>query len=401
MIINSKFSIKNLFASFYVINIIFLFSFLGLGQLATIVFIPLGLSYICLFKSSKLKYALSQKAIKWHLLFCFFTSISIFYAIDSQVAFETQKKLLIVSIFSLIVFSLAVTSARYIHIIYVTNVIILLFLFLYVFSLGSASGVGRIDNSNLNANTYGYYIFNGLYSLFMIGSGILFKKKYKVINTFFLLAVCILSLWLILLTASRGAFIITVLLISGNIFIIFSLSKTSIAKKTLFLILTSISLFFSFDYFYENYFYDSYLFKRFQILEDVETPREQLFYSAIEIGVSNPILGVGSGNFAKIQKTKDAGSFSHNTFTEIFANYGLLGLILYAIFHFVIFYKLKRLFEKSNYHTKIILQQILLFLILFNFYSAFYVVYLTTAFMHLLFVIYAHILTLEKFIFRK
>jgi O-antigen ligase len=396
MIIYRQNRINDLMVCFYVIAIIFLLSFIGIGEIGTNIMIPLGIFYLFSSKFSLFKYALSHKAIKWYFIFCFFTSISIVYAIDPVAAFKTQKKMLIVFAFSLIVFSYAVSSVRYIYTMYVTNAFMLLILIIYVLSLGVTINVGRADDTGLNANTYGYYIFNGLFSLFILYSGTKIKKKLRVIFLIFLIAACIFSLWIILLSASRGASIITGFLIIGNIFIIFSLSKKGVLKRLVFFLFTLLSLIYFITYLNDNYFQDSYLSKRFQLLEEVETPRELLINNAIEIGIRNPIIGVGAGNFAIIQKTYEQGSFSHNTFTEIFANFGLLGLVLYGGFFSNILFKLRKLFKYSDINTKIILYQILLFLIAFNIYSTLYVVYLSNVFMHLLFVVYAHILMLDR-----
>ena len=185
-------------------------------------------------------------------------------------------------------------------------------------------------------------------------------------------------------------------MVIGNVFIISSISKKGVFKKLFFLILTSFFLIYTISYLNDNYLQNSYLLKRFDQMEEVENPREFLASNAIEVGLRNPIIGVGAGNYALIPKRIEQGSFSHNTFTEIFANFGSIGLFLFGGFFLTVLFKLRRLLRFKNENTKIVLYQILLFLILFLVYSTLYVVYLSNVFMHLLFVIYAHLSILDR-----
>jgi O-antigen ligase len=393
----NHYKITDLFVAFYVIAIIFMLSFLGLGRLGTSVLIPLGFLYLFLNKFKTLKYILGLKAIKWYLFFFIFTSISILYANDSGAAIKTQGKTFIVFMFSLLVFAYAINFLRNVYFFYVVNCLVLLFIAIIVLKTGVSIGDGdRADDVGLNANTYGYYIYNGLFSLFILYTKLGLKKKNRRLLFILIIVASICSFWLVLISASRGASIITSLLVIGNVFIISSISKKGVFKKLFFLILTSFFLIYTISYLNDNYLQNSYLLKRFDQMEEVENPREFLASNAIEVGLRNPIIGVGAGNYALIPKRIEQGSFSHNTFTEIFANFGSIGLFLFGGFFLTVLFKLRRLLRFKNENTKIVLYQILLFLILFLVYSTLYVVYLSNVFMHLLFVIYAHLSILDR-----
>ena len=173
----NHYKITDLFVAFYVIAIIFMLSFLGLGRLGTSVLIPLGFLYLFLNKFKTLKYILGLKAIKWYLFFFIFTSISILYANDSGAAIKTQGKTFIVFMFSLLVFAYAINFLRNVYFFYVVNCLVLLFIAIIVLKTGVSIGDGdRADDVGLNANTYGYYIYNGLFSLFILYTKLGLKK---------------------------------------------------------------------------------------------------------------------------------------------------------------------------------------------------------------------------------
>ena len=117
---------------------------------------------------------------------------------------------------------------------------------------------------------------------------------------------------------------------------------------------------------------------------------------AIEIGIDNPVIGVGAGNYAIIPKEIEPGSFSHNTFTEVFANFGIIGLIIYLKMLLLLTFKILKNFRTKNIKIRIINYQFLLFFLGFLIYNTLYVVYLSTIFMHFLFVIYAHIVYIDR-----
>lgn len=380
----------------YVISIIFLLSAIGMGRLGTYVLIPLGF-FMVLTKFVKIKFIFRRVLVKWYSLLFVMSSLSIFYAISPEAAISTQSKMAIVFLFCLTIFSFAIESFRNVNLIYYANALVLLIVFLYVLFLGvTLSKGGRADDSVLNANTYGYYIFNGLTSLFLLLSSIKLKSTLRFLFLLIIVLFCVFSIWLILISASRGAAVIIALLIVGNFFIIFFLKRKGAIKKFFLLLFFVSGLIYSLDYLNDNYFKNSVLSQRFEVLEDLETPREFHLRKAIEIGLENPVFGVGAGNYAIIPKQIEQGSFSHNSFAEIFANFGITGLLIFFLFLSQVPKKIINLFKRAKFKEKVVLYHILLYLIGFSIYSAFYIVYLSTTFLHFYFLIYANLILIEK-----
>lgn len=388
-------SISSIFAFIFVFAVTFALHALKLGEVGTLVVIPLGFFIFFIGRLSKTIKLLELNLVFWYLLFFLFASISIFYSIDVDAAIGTQKKMFIVLLFTIAVFSYSISSINTVKVIYRANVFVLFTLIAYVLTLGIDMGSGqRIEENTLNANTYGYYVFTGLFSLFLLYTNRL-NNKHRLIYIIIIIIASIFSLWLILASASRGASIIVSLLIAGNILIITATSKKGILRKSIISILFFLSVFQFASFVNDNYLKESYLLERFNDLEERETPRAYHVIKAIEIGLDNPILGVGAGNYAVVPKVLEQGSFSHNSFTEAFANFGLMGLFVYLMIFYSLLKKILKNLKTNNNQIRIINYQILLFVFLFIVYNTLYVVYLSTIFMHFLFVIYAHLLLIE------
>lgn len=389
--------LNDIIALCLIIAVTFLLSALGQGELNTTILIPFSFVYFFLTKKLKnLKIIVSQKPMRWYIFFGIITTTSILYAYNAEVAFNTQKKLIIVMLFSLAIFSYSLTSFKSIRVIYIANAIILFLLIAYVRTIGIDSTVsGRLDESSFNANSYGYYSFTGLSSLFLLHT---ITKKYY-LKIILILAIVTASIGALIITtaaASRGGFTIVALLIIGNIYIINTASKKGFIKKGLMIFTLIIASYYLVAYYSQTYFKNSYLSQRFDSLEEGETTRNIHLQEAIKIGLENPFFGVGAGNYAFVPKTIEFGSFSHNSFAEVFANHGFTGLIVYSLFIIPFFKKIRDNLSRSGPKQKVINYQILFSLLIFLMYNLLYVVYLTPIFMHFLFAIYAHLLFIDN-----
>ncbi len=396
---SKKISINNvssIVAFILVFAVTFALDALQIGNIGTIVFIPLGFIIFFLNRFTTTKKVLALKPVFWYLLFFLLASISILYSIDVYAAIDTQKRMFIVLLFTIAVFSYSISSKNAIKVIYRANAFVLFALIAYTLTLGvEMVGEQRIEEGIITANTYGYYVFTGLWSLFLLYTNRL-NNAYRKIYVIIIIVASIFSLWLIVASASRGAAIIVSLLIGGNIFIITVISKKRILKKIFVSILFFVSIFYFAVFFTNRFLNDSYLLVRFLDLNERVTPRAYHFNKAIEIGLDNPILGVGAGNYAVVPKLIEEGSFSHNSFAEAFANFGLIGVFIYFMIYYSLLRRILKNLKTNNIQFKIINYQFLLFMFLFLLYNVLYVVYLSTIFMHFLFVIYAQLLLLER-----
>ena len=229
--------INSIIAAVYVLAVNFLLHALELGQVGTIVVIPMGFLYFFLLKPVRIVPILLIKPLFWYIIFFLFASFSILYSIDSDAAFEVQKKMLIVLLFTISVFAYALNSIKTVKVFFITNIIVLFILIIYVLSLGvNNNASGRLEDTILTANTYGYYVFTGLISLFMLYPYIQ-NRKQKILYLILLVVGCVFSVMLVVESASRGASIITGLVIIGNVFIINTASKKGILRKVIVLII--------------------------------------------------------------------------------------------------------------------------------------------------------------------
>lgn len=134
-----------------------------------------------------------------------------------------------------------------------------------------------------------------------------------------------LSFYTAIYTASRQVLSIQLPLISILLYIRY-LKNHTIAKKLQFsfiAILVSLAILpFVIDT------YDSSYLKERNEINIEEDSRIKLAKDAIKVGFEHFPLGVGPGNYIVHSYNKH---FSHNTYTELFANEGIVGLIIYLV----------------------------------------------------------------------
>ena len=181
----------------------------------------------------------------------------------------------------------------------------------------------RVTDSALNANTLGYYTFFVTSIVFYWGE-VVHKRLLKIIlHILFLLSIP-LSFYVAIITASRQILIIQIPLIG----LLLSLRYFK-GKKFGPLILAILVAYFGIYYFGEqttDIYEQSYLNQRYDsgIENDIRT---MLIMDAIKTGIDNPIVGVGPGCCGYYNYGRN--SFSHCTYTELFANTGVLGAFLF------------------------------------------------------------------------
>ena len=59
-----------------------------------------------------------------------------------------------------------------------------------------------------------------------------------------------------------------------------------------------------------------------------EDERTILFNDAVKVGLEHPVFGVGPGNYARLSVLQ---LYSHNTYSELFANSGFIALLIYIL----------------------------------------------------------------------
>jgi O-antigen ligase len=183
-------------------------------------------------------------------------------------------------------------------------------------------GVERINDEKLNSNTLAYHTFYATFAIYMLGE-ICFNRK-TIYDILFILMLP-LSFFTAIYTASRQVLIIQLPLISILLYIRY-LKNNAIEKKFQFGFIAILIGLTVLPFVIEKYD-NSYLKERNEInIED--DSRTKLAKDALKVGFEYFPLGVGPGNYVVHSYNKH---FSHNTYTELFANEGIVGLIIYLV----------------------------------------------------------------------
>lgn len=182
----------------------------------------------------------------------------------------------------------------------------------------------RLDDEFVNANDLAYYLFYVAGSSYLLFYYFHTKKVFSILT---FIVIIIVSLWLSLLTASRQILLIVIPYIL--ICILFQFWKEAKIKlgRVITVFLLGGLLIITIVPRVQDFFSGSLMEARLEsdVKEDV---RAVLLKEAIQIGLDNPIVGVGPGNMIHFSKV---GGFSHNSYAELFSNSGIIAVIIYLI----------------------------------------------------------------------
>lgn len=184
-------------------------------------------------------------------------------------------------------------------------------------------GDERATDERLNANTLAYYTFYATFIVFIFGE-ILQKKILCKIFRWLFFCMIPLSLWLAYVTASRQVLVIQLPLILILLFLRYW-SFGKISSK----ILITIVLCLMIPIVYRSVtpiFEDSLLVERSEDISD--DSRLVLIEETINLGLNNPLVGVGSGCVRLYTSER---TFAHNTFLELFAGTGFIGMLIFIV----------------------------------------------------------------------
>lgn len=183
-------------------------------------------------------------------------------------------------------------------------------------------GRERVNDDKLNANTIAYFTFFLTFVVFILGE---ILKSYKLKRIFQLLffATIPLSFWVAIITASRQVLILQVPLILVLLYLRYV--KYGGVKSKFFIITVFVILFIYSAGYVINEYEGSFLAKRSEVAI-TDDNRFLLVKESIEIGLNNLFVGVGPA-CVKFFTTEKA--FAHNTFLELFAGTGIVGMIIY------------------------------------------------------------------------
>lgn len=228
-----------------------------------------------------------------------------------------------------------------------------------------SSNDDRMSDEKLNANTMSYYTFYTTTAIFLLSSMFESKRIKRFMNILFVLMIPV-SLVVALITASRQVLLIQIPLF---VFLLFEryIKQANLKKRVISICFIALVVIYAMPKVIDI-INDSFLIERAEtrINEDI---RWYILKNAIDVGMRNFPLGVGAGNFIHYSPT---GHFSHCSYTEIFANTGIIGLLIYCCLIGRFLRIQWKYYKKTKDRIFIIF---LLFGLVYTFYQFFYVFY--------------------------
>lgn len=223
----------------------------------------------------------------------------------------------------------------------------------------------RLHDKTLDANTFAYYTFFCTFLIFILEKEVKTRRN-KSLLRFLFLSMIPFSFIIALLTASRQILIIQIPLCALLLYVRY-LYYQSINKKITYICFCAILMFVVLPSTIDVY-QSSYLSQRAEV--DVkEDSRFLLLKDATKIGWENFPFGVGAGNYIVHSFNKH---FSHCTYTELWANLGILGVLVYVK---LLFAYLKKQWKRFKTYKDRTYLSFLIFGLIFAFHNVFYVFY--------------------------
>lgn len=296
---------------------------------------------------------------------------------DFSAYLQGVKTMTGVVLFCVIIYCFAFTDKKYIFLIY----FLFCCKFLYFFYYSTKNGLwetniieNRMRIEGINANTFGYFSFFAVSSSFFILLNCL--VKFKKFLSWILVTICITTgLVAVFFAASRAGFIITIA--SSILFLVFYFLYP-LQKKSIIFILIGALLMALLQPTLSIFFNESVLASRF--IEYDNDIRIDLFNKGIQLGLSNPIFGIGAGNY----------SSTHSSFSELFASHGFIGLFLFIFLLIEAVKRCRELYLMGSLYRKYSLFFFAFFVIYF-FYNFFYWFYLNLFLLGFFFLVRAHL----------
>lgn len=262
------------------------------------------------------------------LLLCAWAFISSFWASYPEAASRELHQLVGVVLLTYI-FAANTKDLHSVKLWYFVFIVLLINCWVYARSHIIMSGMAmmgdeRMHDRTLDANTFSYYTAFCTFIVYMYGEMTENLKKKKWLNWAFILMIP-LSFVTALLTASRQILIVQIPFCLILIYLRYFFQQSN-TRRTWF-ILAAILAVVIFAPSAINMYESSYLYERSQI-DLAEDSRTKLMIDAYEVGLKYFPLGVGAGNYVEYSYNKH---FSHNTYLELWANLGIVGLGIFIL----------------------------------------------------------------------
>lgn len=266
--------------------------------------------------------------LKRLLVLILWVAATYFSAVYVEEAKNQMKNLLGVFVLSMTIANLS-SDKRCVPWLYGLFIILLIQALVYANSHimieGFDTATDRLNDEKLNANTVAYYTFFVTFAIYELGNSFLIKNR-VIANIFRLLFLAMygVSFTVAILTGSRQVLMVQIPLLVLLTFIRY-IEGASLKRKLLFVLIAAVACVASIDPITKSYD-NSYLKVRSET-KAKDDVRALLLQDAIKVGCQHPIMGVGPGNYVRYSFNRH---FSHCTYTELFANTGVIGALIYV-----------------------------------------------------------------------
>ena len=266
--------------------------------------------------------------LKRLLVLILWVAATYFSAVYVEEAKNQMKNLLGVFVLSMTIANLS-SDKRCVPWLYGVFIILLIQALVYANSHimieGFDTATDRLNDEKLNANTVAYYTFFVTFAIYELGNSFLIKNR-VIANIFRLLFLAMygVSFTVAILTGSRQVLMVQIPLLVLLTFIRY-IEGASLKRKLLFVLIAAVACVASIDPITKSY-NNSYLKVRSET-KAKDDVRALLLQDAIKVGCQHPIMGVGPGNYVRYSFNRH---FSHCTYTELFANTGVIGALIYV-----------------------------------------------------------------------
>lgn len=297
--------------------------------------------FLFVFSIYKTPYLFKDNYIIAYLVIMFWSLITCFTSInqaESWIAYRVMAGCFMIS-FIMYSFITRSNSPQRTTAIFFTFILLFLTTFIYLYLSGDMYALDtttdRLEGKNMNGNDIAYELFHVVIVVFIFINAIRdVNSMFKMIISVFLV---FLSLWCSILTGSRQIVVVIIPLVVVSAFFSLNINKSSKSKRFIRLLLVFIGIGIVIGVF-QRYFYNtlmnSFLYTRMQD-NMAEDSRVGMISRAFVAGVEHPFFGVGTGCFYLYDRSRH---FSHCTYTELFANSGIIPLIayLYMVIKFMV-----------------------------------------------------------------
>lgn len=311
----------------------------SLNSLVLYLFLPAIFLIIC----SKDSYILKYTPIRGYFMLMAWLVLSTLFSVDIPNSITCMKTILGGVLASVAMYYYANKRITNIYILVFGYFLLLITTLIYLQQKGSLLLLDlqseRLDDDLVNANDLAYYIFYVIIGITIVVHQAHLSWK---ISSILYVAILFLIPWLATITASRQLLIVVLPYLFYSIYYTYFKNKKLSSMLIPALVIGAIVYALGVN-FIDNSYEGSYLAQRMETKVDDDS-RTGLLEDAINVGIANPIFGVGPGNLTHFSRN---GGFAHNSYAELFSTSGIISVVIY-VFIILLFIKQQKIRYKAS-----------------------------------------------------